>query len=38
MPSAERRIDGACVLADADGDNIFSTFDTRDLSTSRSLI
>lgn len=24
-------IDGACVLADADGDKIFSTFDTRDL-------
>ena len=23
-------IDGACVLADADGDMIFSTFDTRD--------
>ena len=24
-------IDGACVLADADGDKIFSTFDTRDI-------
>jgi hypothetical protein len=35
MPSAERRIDGACVLADADGDNIFSTFDTRDLDKSQ---
>jgi len=28
---AKKYIDGACVLADADGDKIFSTFDTRDL-------
>jgi hypothetical protein len=28
-------IDGACVLADADGDMIFSTFDTRDLDKSQ---
>jgi hypothetical protein len=28
-------IDGACVMADADGDNIFSTFDTRDLDKSQ---
>jgi hypothetical protein len=28
-------IDGACVLADKDGDKIFSTFDTRDLDTSQ---
>jgi hypothetical protein len=27
----KKYIDGACVLADADGDKIFSTFDTRDL-------
>ena len=27
---AKNYIDGACVLADADGDMIFSTFDTRD--------
>ena len=28
-------IDGACVLADSDGDKIFSTFDTRDLDESQ---
>jgi hypothetical protein len=28
-------VDGACVLADADGDKIFSTFDTRDLDKSQ---
>jgi hypothetical protein len=28
-------IDGACVLADADGDKIFSTFDTRDIDKSQ---
>ena len=28
-------IDGACVLADADGDMIFSSFDTRDLDKSQ---
>lgn len=28
-------IDGACVLADKDGDKIFSTFDTRDLDKSQ---
>ncbi|MBR0944303.1 MULTISPECIES: hypothetical protein [Bradyrhizobium] len=27
----KKYIDGACVLADSDGDKIFSTFDTRDL-------
>jgi hypothetical protein len=32
---AEKYIDGACVLADADGDKIFSTFDTRDLDKSQ---
>jgi len=26
----KKYIDGACVLADSDGDKIFSTFDTRD--------
>jgi hypothetical protein len=31
----KKYIDGACVLADADGDKIFSTFDTRE-SISRS--
>src|SRR6478735_3140236 len=28
-------IDGACVLADSDGDKIFSTFDTRDVDKSQ---
>jgi hypothetical protein len=28
-------INGACVLADSDGDKIFSTFDTRDLDKSQ---
>jgi len=28
-------IDGACVLADADGDKIFSTFDTREVDKSQ---
>ncbi len=32
---AKNYIDGACVLADADGDMIFSTFDTRDLDKSQ---
>ena len=31
----KKYIDGACVLADSDGDKIFSTFDTRDLDKSR---
>jgi hypothetical protein len=31
----KKYIDGACVLADADGDMIFSTFDTRDLDKSQ---
>ena len=31
----KKYIDGACVLADSDGDKIFSTFDTRDLDTSQ---
>jgi hypothetical protein len=33
----KKYIDGACVLADSDGDKIFSTFDTRDV-TNRRLI
>ena len=32
---AKKYIEGACVLADADGDKIFSTFDTRDLDKSQ---
>jgi hypothetical protein len=36
VASGEKKyIDGACVLADADGDKIFSTFDTRDLDKSQ---
>jgi hypothetical protein len=31
----KKYIDGACVLADADGDMVFSTFDTRDLDKSQ---
>src|SRR5262245_59915308 len=31
----KKYIDGACVLADADGDKVFSTFDTRDLDKSQ---
>jgi hypothetical protein len=31
----KKYIDGACVLADNDGDKIFSTFDTRDLDKSQ---
>jgi len=31
----KKYIDGACVLADSDGDKIFSTFDTRDLDKSQ---
>jgi hypothetical protein len=31
----KKYIDGACVLADKDGDKIFSTFDTRDVDTSQ---
>ena len=30
----KKYIDGACVLADSDGDKIFSTFDTRDVDKS----
>ena len=32
---SKKYIDGACVLADTDGDKIFSTFDTRDLDKSQ---
>lgn len=36
VDSGEKKyIDGACVLADADGDKIFSTFDARDLDKSQ---
>ena len=36
VSSGEKKyIDGACVLADSDGDQIFSTFDTRDLDKSQ---
>jgi hypothetical protein len=36
VASADKKyIDGACVLADSDGDKIFSTFDTRDLDKSQ---
>jgi len=31
----KKYIDGACVLADSDGNKIFSTFDTRDLDKSQ---
>src|SRR6201982_1344253 len=31
----KKYIDGACVLADSDGDKIFSTFDTRDVDKSQ---
>jgi hypothetical protein len=31
----KKYIDGACVLTDADGDQIFSTFDTRDVDKSQ---
>ncbi|MCI4678972.1 hypothetical protein K9U39_08955 [Rhodoblastus acidophilus] len=31
----KKYIDGACILADADGDMIFSTFDTRDVDKSQ---
>ena len=31
----KKYIDGACILADADGDKIFSTFDTRDVDKSQ---
>jgi hypothetical protein len=31
----KKYIDGACVLADADGDKIFSTFDIRDVDKSQ---
>jgi hypothetical protein len=31
----KKYIDGACVLADSDGDKIFSTFDTRDVDASQ---
>ncbi len=35
-PSGDKKyIDGACVLADTDGDKIFSTFDTRDVDKSQ---
>ena len=32
---SKKYIDGACVLADTDGDKIFSTFDTRDVDKSQ---
>jgi len=32
---SKKYIDGACVLADADGDKFFSTFDTRDVDKSQ---
>lgn len=32
---SKKYIDGACVLADKDGDKIFSTFDTRDVDKSQ---
>jgi hypothetical protein len=32
---SKKYIDGVCVLADSDGDKIFSTFDTRDLDKSQ---
>jgi len=32
---SRKYIDGACVLGDADGDKIFSTFDTRDVDKSQ---
>jgi hypothetical protein len=36
VSSGDRKyIDGACVLADKDGDKIFSTFDTRDVDKSQ---
>jgi hypothetical protein len=36
VASGEKKyINGACVLADSDGDKIFSTFDTRDLDKSQ---
>jgi hypothetical protein len=36
VASGEKKyIDGACVLADKDGDKIFSTFDTRDVDKSQ---
>jgi hypothetical protein len=36
VDSGEKKyIDGACVLADKDGDKIFSTFDTRDVDKSQ---
>ena len=36
VASGEKKyIDGACVLTDSDGDQIFSTFDTRDLDKSQ---
>ena len=36
VASGEKKyIDGACVLADGDGDHIFSTFDTRDVDNSQ---
>jgi hypothetical protein len=36
VDSGEKKyIDGACVLADTDGDKIFSTFDTRDVDSSQ---
>jgi hypothetical protein len=34
----KKYIDGACVLADADGDKIFSTFDTRDVDVGDQVI
>jgi hypothetical protein len=38
VDSGEKKyIDGACVLADTDGDKIFSTFDTRDVDAENEL-
>jgi hypothetical protein len=34
----KKYIDGACVLADNDGDKIFSTFDTRDVDKSQAAM
>jgi hypothetical protein len=39
VASGEKKyIDGACVLADSDGDKIFSTFDTRDVDKSQAQL
>ena len=39
VASGEKKyIDVACVLADSDGDNTFSTFDTRDVDSSQPIM